>query len=578
MIDASTEHSAKVSPAAPQGILELLEEAKRNYSTKAALQITSQGNVRKLTYRELGQRVIRVSSRLIESGIRYSDTVAILSENRPEWAIAFFGILASGAIAVPLDTRLKGKELEYILNHSKVRAAFVSGRHLDVLDGLAGACPYLGSVFCMDEVPGRPDLITLDRLRYRKGLRKSRDSRLSDIAMIVYTSGSTGPPKGVELTYANLLFQVQAFRKILASSPDDRVLSVLPLNHALELTCGLLGPLYSGACITYLHTTRPEGILGAMKEIRPTILTVVPLLVNLIHGAVFKELGRSSLLKRILFRFALSLSKIMKKCGVACGRRLFADLHGEFGGSLRYMLCGGAPLDREIARDLDLMGIPILQGYGLTESSPTISVNTLDQNRIGSVGKPLPGVEVRIDREHPGDDVGEIITRGPHVMKGYHGDPERTEEAIRGGWLHAGDLGYLDRDGYLYVTGRIKNLIVTGAGKKVQPEELEHILLQSPYIAEACVVGKISAEGLRKGHEEVYAVIVPDAARAKLENVAVTRDELKLLVAEEIRGTNKSVAHYKKITGFEIWDGELPKTSTRKVRRKEVLDRLHKQA
>jgi len=575
MIDASTEHSAKASPASPPGIMELLEEAKRRYHAKVALQITSPGGMRRLSYRELGQWVIRVSSSIIESGIRHSDTVAILSENRPEWAIAFFGIVASGAVAVPLDTRLKGKELEYILNNSGARAAFVSGRYLDALDGIAGACPELSTVFCMDEVPDRPDLNMLDRLRYRKGSQISRDSRLSDIAMIVYTSGSTGPPKGVELTYANLLFQVQAFRKILATSTEDRVLSVLPLNHALELTCGLLGPLYSGACITYLHTARPEGILGAMKELRPTIMTVVPLLVKIIHGAIFRELGRSSFLRRMLFRSALTLSQVMKKSGIACGRRLFGRIHREFGGSLRYMLCGGAPLDREIAGDLDLMGIPILQGYGLTESSPTISVNTLDENRIGSVGKPLPGVDVRIARDHPGDAVGEITTRGPHVMKGYHADREKTEQAIRDGWLHTGDLGYLDRDGYLFITGRIKNLIVTGAGKKVQPEELEHILLQSPYIAEACIVGKIAADGLRKGHEEVYAVVVPDADRAKLDNVAFTRDELTRLVADEIRRTNKSVAHYKKISGFEIWDGELPKTATRKVKRKEVLERLH---
>ncbi len=239
------------------------------------------------------------------------------------------------------------------------------------------------------------------------------------------------------------------------------------------------------------------------------------------------------------------------------------------------MLCGGAPLDKAVAGDLDLMGIPILQGYGLTETSPTISVNTLRENRIGSVGKPLPGVEVKILKEHEGDEVGEIITRGPHVMKGYLDDVEKTKEAIRDGWLHTGDLGYLDKEGYLFITGRMKNLIVTGAGKKVQPEELEDLLLKSPYIREACVVGKIATEGLRKGYEEVYAVIVPDLELMKLENGNLTEDKIKKMISTAIMQINKGIADYKKIKGFEIQDSELPKTSTRKVKRKEVLEQLH---
>jgi long-chain acyl-CoA synthetase len=574
MINKYHINTSELSTETPLGIIGLLEEANRKFRLKIAMQIKSKERVRKFSYKKLGQKVIRVSSNLIELGIQFYDRIAILSENRPEWAISYFGILASGSVAVPLDTRLKEKELVYILNNSKTKAIFVSGRHLDTLDKISALCPELKFLICMDYVPERPDLIMLDKFRYRKTIQKSRDSKFSDVAMVVYTSGSTGLPKGVELTYSNLLFQVQTFQMILVSSTDDRVLSVLPLNHALELICGLLGPLYSGACITYLQTSRPEGIVSSMKEIKPSIMTVVPLLVKIIHKAIFQELNNSSVHRRILFFSALNISKLFKKLGVNCGRQLFGRIHRQFGGSLRYMLCGGAPLDKAIARDLDLMGIPILQGYGLTESSPTISVNTLKENRIGSVGKPLPGVEVKILKEHEGDTVGEIITRGPHVMKGYLDDIEKTKEVIKDGWLYTGDLGYLDKEGYLFITGRIKNLIVTGAGKKVQPEELEDLLLKSPYIREACVVGKIAKKGLKKGHEQVYAVIVPDLEHMKLENGELTEDEVKKLVSTEIMKTNKDIADYKKIKGFEIRDGELPKTSTRKVKRKEVLEQV----
>ncbi len=567
--------TSELSTETPLGIIGLFEEATKKFNLKVAMQIKSQEKARLLSYKKLRHKVIRVSSNLIESGIQFYDRVAILSENRPEWAISYFGILASGSVAVPLDTRLKEKELVYVLNNSKTKAIFFSGRHLETVRKITDFCPELKFLICMDHLPERPDIIMLDKLRYRKSSQKSRDSKFSDVAMVVYTSGSTGLPKGVELTYSNLLFQVQTFQKILASSTDDRVLSVLPLNHALELTCGLLGPLYSGACITYLQTSRPEGILSSMKEIKPSIMTVVPLLVKIMHNAIFRELNNRSIHKRILFFTALTFSKIFKKFGMSCGRQLFGGIHRQFGGSLRYMLCGGAPLDKAIARDLDLMGIPILQGYGLTESSPTISVNTLKENRIGSVGKPLPGVDVKILKEHEGDKVGEIITRGPHVMKGYLDDIEKTYEVIKDGWLHTGDLGYLDKEGYLFITGRMKNLIVTGAGKKVQPEELEDLLLGSPYIRESCVVGKIAKEGLRKGYEEVYAVIVPDVEFMKIENSDLTEEKIRKMISTAIIQINKEIADYKKITGFEIWDKELPKTSTRKVKRKEVVEHLH---
>jgi long-chain acyl-CoA synthetase len=260
--------------------------------------------------------------------------------------------------------------------------------------------------------------------------------------------------------------------------------------------------------------------------------------------------------------------------GLNIGKLLFRGVHQRFGGALRFFICGGAPLEKEVARKFDLMGITILEGYGLTETSPTISVNTFQDNRFGSVGKPLPGVEVRIMTEHPADTVGEILTKGPHVMKGYFHDNERTRKAIQDGWFHTGDLGYLDRDGFLYVTGRLKNVIVTSAGKKVQPEEVENVLLRNPFIREVCVVGRKISQGLRRGGEEVYAVVVPDLVRIRERYGEVTEELLWKIVAEAVRKSSEGLAGYKKITGFEIWKDELPRTSTRKIRRGDILDNI----
>jgi long-chain acyl-CoA synthetase len=257
------------------------------------------------------------------------------------------------------------------------------------------------------------------------------------------------------------------------------------------------------------------------------------------------------------------------KFKIRAGRTLFRSVHKEFGGKLRTFISGGAPLDKDIELDLSALGFRILQGYGLTETGPVISVNTLTESRFGSVGKPLPGVEVMILKEKSADIEGEILTRGPHVMKGYFKDPEKTAEAIRGGWLHTGDLGHLDADGFLYVTGRKKNMIVLGSGKKVFPEEVEEVIGRSPYIKEICVFARTAGRGVRKGHEEVYALVVPDMERFGQDDVAAKEDIYKK-ISSEISELSKSLSAHKRIMSFGLYYDELPKTVTKKIRRDAV--------
>lgn len=534
-------------------IIEFLEKINKKYGSQIALQIKDGKGYRRVSYLELGNRTIDVSSTLIKLGVQKGDRVAIISENRPEWVIAFFGIISCGAIGVPLDNKLKEKELTYILNDSEVEYIFASQKFVKVIKNLPA---HIKKIILLDEEEVDDDFLSIGKLKYVEGEPKNRHIELEDTAVIVYTSGTTGNPKGVELTYRNLFFQIFSFSKLLKYGKGDNFLSILPLNHTLSLTCNLLSPLFGGACITFLGSIKPTEIIAVMKETKTTIMIVVPLILQMFYNSIMKEVNKSPEYIKKLFLWSLKVSKIF---GNNIRKILFRKLHNRFGGRLRCFISGGAPLDTEIATNFQLMGIPVLQGYGLTETSPVISTNTLRRNRVGSVGKPLPGVKVKIC------DTGEIATQGPHVMKGYFKNALHTLEVIKDGWFHTGDVGEIDKDGFLYIKGRIKNLIVTAGGKKIHPEEVEEEILKSIYIKEICVIGKKG----RKGGEEVYAIVVPD-----YEMLKGTDDEIRKIIDEQIKKYGDNLADYKRIVDFEIWQEELPKTSSGKIRRKEVLEML----
>jgi long-chain acyl-CoA synthetase len=346
------------------------------------------------------------------------------------------------------------------------------------------------------------------------------------------------------------------------------LLSMLPLNHLLELTCGFLGALYAGGRICYFHSLFPHEIAEIMRDKKVTCMITVPLFLKMLKAGIEREAARGGKINRLLFSFMLEVAALIR---VPVIRKLiFRKVHKRLGGGLRAFISGGAPLEPEVSEFFDRLGIPIYQGYGLTETSPVISVNTPAHNRAGSVGRPLPGVRVRILQN--GTNEGEILTVGPHVMKGYYGREDLTREVIdEEGWFHTGDLGRIDRDGYLYVTGRIKNLIVLGSGKKVNPEEVEAIISQSALIKEVCVVGQLAREGMQRGFEEICAVAVPsEALVSRSSERGAIRDE----VAKEIDRLAMSLAPFKRPSRVVIRLEDLPKTSTRKVKRALVLEWL----
>jgi len=552
-------------------ITDILETINKQYGEIPALRIkTKDGTFRTLSYVELGRRSVDLSSALIKLGVIKNDRVAILSESRPEWSIALFGIVSCAGITVPIDVKLSEKEMQFILSDSQAKCAIVSNKFLGVIDNIKSSLPDLKHIILFD-YSDRKDVILLEDLKMKEGEQKYYPINPQDTAIIVYTSGTTGVAKGVELTYDNLMFQVRSLSDIIHYTSKDQFLSILPLNHMLEITGGLISPLYAGSCITYAESIKTTTLISLMKETHTTNMICVPLVLKMLHDGIIKKIENLTQYKQKLFYFLLSISKFLLRLNIRIGRLVFASIHKEFGGRLRGFVSGGAPLNIDIEVDMNALGFRILQGYGLTETAPVIAVNTFKDNRFGSVGKPLPGVEVRILKENEAAKDGEILTRGPHLMKGYYCNPEKTAEVIKDGWLHTGDIGYLDKDGFLFISGRARNLIVLGAGKKVFPEEVEEVLNKSPYIKEICVLGQIATKGVRKGCEEVWAVIVPNLELFE-ESEKKDKNLIKNRISSEINRLSVNLAEYKRVVDFDIWFDELPKTATRKIKRKVVAD------
>jgi long-chain acyl-CoA synthetase len=525
----------------------MLERNAEKYRNQVAFQIRQGEGYRKLTFQQVADQAKKIQGILVSHGIGYQDRVALMSENRPEWAVSYLAITSLGAIVVPLDAMLSKEDILPLLNDSGSKSIILSQKYVDYVRGT-----------------GLEDKkIVMEDLKSIQGSYEANfEPKLEDTAAIVYTSGTTGVPKGVVLTHKNLMSNVLAMASLFDLGPGDNFLSVLPLHHTFETTAGFLGPFYMGCKITYAESLKSHNILKNMQETGVTVMLGVPLLYQLFYDGIHREVEEKGLKK--VFAVLFAIVKFFKYViGINIGKKLFATVHKKFGGKIRFLVSGGAPIDPQLLRDFDLMGFTILQGYGLTESSPVITCCNLKNNKIGAVGKPIPGVEVKIAGTDP---VGEILAFGPNIMKGYYKRKELTSRVVINGWLYTGDVGYLDEDGYLFITGRSKDVIVTASGVNVYPEEIEHALNKLPAIKESCIMGGMIKEGVRKGTEQVVALIVPDQEYfAKLGKT--DDDSIQKEIEKEVQGFNKRVADYKRIARFIVRKEELPKTRILKIKR-----------
>ena len=550
-------------------IPEMIRRGAEEFGTRPALIKRTPRGDEVTTYEGLFHEVTLVAKGLADLGVRPGDKVAILGHNSPEWAKAYLGTSQASAICVPIDSLLTQNEITHLLADSKAKVAFVTTRFLDmVLDSHLGLRS-LRHLIVMDwedgEPPGRaiPWEDFLKKGELGPGLKGGPE--LESLAAIIYTSGTTGRPKGVMLTHKNIVSDCAACYQAVYIG-QERFLSVLPMHHTFECTAGFLLPLYSGCSITFARSLKSKYIIEDLKASRATVMLGVPLLFQKMLDGIKRGIEKASPGKKLAFNALMKVVKAGEKTGRHhLGKIFFKGLREKAGlGHLRFFIVGGAPVRPQIPRDFRRLGIMMLQGYGLTEASPVLTLNPEDAPKDNSIGRPLPGVEVKvIDPDEKG--VGELAFRGPMIMKGYYNNPKATKEVLtEDGWLLTGDLGWIDQNGYCFISGRGKNLIVTPAGKNVYPEEIEAILCESPHILEAMVYGR----PLPTGGEEVRALIVPDYETiGKLYKGPLSESKINGLISKDVKRTNKVLAGYKRIKSFQIRDEEFPKTSTRKIKR-----------
>ena len=533
-------------------------------------------------------------------GVQPGDRVAILSETRYEWAIADLAILGIGAVTVPLYASLTTEQCRFILEDSEAVTAIVSTPiQLEKLHLLAERLPRLRQFVHIDPAaPGHPKDVSWDALVARGAAARAADpgafralaAQVSpgSLATIIYTSGTTGEPKGAMLIHSNIASNVEACLQVIDLGPADTMLSFLPLSHIFERMAGLYAMLAAGTTIAYAESM--ELVAANAVEVRPTILTGVPRFYEKIYARVMENaLGLPSLRKRIFFwglhqgldraraRFeGRRLPWLAARRAAIADRLVGAKVRARVGGRLRFCISGGAPLAPKVMEFFFAVGIPVVEGYGLTETSPVICLNRLGHEQPGSVGPPIPGVEVRIG------DEGEILTRGPHVMKGYFKNDEATRQALRDGWFHTGDVGRLEADGTLTITDRLKDLLVTAGGKKVAPQPLEGRLKTSKWVSEAILLGD------RQPY--IVCLIVPNFANLEAEAKAhgrgvtsphdlVAQPESRSLIQAEVDRVNGDLAPFEKIKKFALLERELSQeagelTPTLKVRRRIVAERF----
>lgn len=553
----------------------LFDYAAENFASSVAMKSRFSWGYLSITYQELDTLISSLGAGLIANGLEKGDRVALIAENSPEWTIAYAAATSCGAIVVPLDIQFNANEIRYLILHSEVTFLITSQKVFsEKIEGmnLAGIhVMIIGEGKAKEGATAIGDVMAIGKERIKSGKRdlfeRKTEINPEDPAAICYTSGTTGQPKGAVLLHRNITSNVWAARERIPLGPDDVFLCLLPLHHTFSTTCTFLAPLASGSTIFFARSMKSRDIKEDLGREGITVFTSVPLLFDHTAAAIRKKLAEAPAMRRILFRAMTSLAAGLGKISGHNVARIFfkKQLAAAGFGSIRFFVSGAAALRAETENTLAAIGIPVLQGYGQTEASPVISVNTLGKIKRGSVGPALAGIEAVVDNPNE-EGIGEIIVRGPNIMKGYFKNEEATAMTLIDGWLHTGDLAKIDSEGYITIVGRQKSLIVTAGGKNVYPDEIESLLDNSPYILESVVL----AVKDRKGNDRVAAVIVPDydaLGSSDLLEGELSQETIRSTIAGEIKEICNGLAEYKRIRDFQIRDEELPKTTTRKIKR-----------
>ena len=525
------------------------------------------GEFQPLTYGEFYKQMEALGTRLLDLGLK-DKNIAVIGDSCYEWIMTYFAVVCGVGVIVPLDKNLPREELNNLVKRSGAAAIVYtkkSEKSLQDIMAEPGTVEYfisIGDDQHTDKALSLSKLIEEGNRLLKSGIRDYMDAEIEPdkMATLMFTSGTTGMAKGVMLSHKNIVANVYSMSKYVRIPKNGIVLSILPIHHAYEFTCSICTTFYQGKTIAICEGIKY--IQKNMQESKANVVLGVPLVFEKMYKGMWKQAEKRGEAEKL--RKAIDLSRKMKLYNnTALMKKLFKAVHHSFGDNIKLFIAGGAAIDPVVIEDFEAMGLPMIQGYGMSECAPIIAVNQDRYSKAASVGRPMPGTEVRID--NPDDDgIGEVVCKSDSVMIGYYENPEATAEVLEDGWLHTGDLGYMDEDGFLYLTGRKKTVIVTKGGKNIFPEEVEAILMESEFIQEVVVYGQVDE---KVGNVIVSAAIYPNMGVLEEAKGKMSDEEIYDFFTEIVDAANKRMPSYKAVKRVSIRDKEFEKTTTGKIKR-----------
>ncbi len=556
-----------------ENLKDMLEKTGELYGDRPAyiFKTKEAGKFREITHKEFRNDINALGTKLIDLGLK-DKRIAVISENRYEWGVVYLSVVTGTGVIVPLDKSLPDNEIESLIIRSGVEAIFYSSKYNDIMNKIKEQgntqLKYFISMDIDKEINGilsQKELISEGRELLNAGNEKFLKADIDNekMSIMLFTSGTTAMSKAVMLSHKNICANLKDITSVIKLYPEDRFLSFLPLHHTFECTVGFLYPISIGGSIAFCDGIRH--IAENIKEYQITAMISVPILFEAMYKKVIKGIEKKGKLETV--QKGIKISNALLKIGIDVRKKLFKDIHDTLGGKVRLFVSGGAALDPEAEKGFNDLGFTMYQGYGLTESSPVIAAEDDKYRKIGSIGKAFPSLEVKIDEPNE-EGVGELLAKGPSIMLGYYDNEEATKETIDSeGWLHTGDLAKIDKDGYIFISGRKKFVIVLKNGKNIYPEELETLVNKIGGIKESFVYGKPEDDGDYK----ICAKIVYDKDIVKEIYKTDDENELKEIIWKEIKKINKTMPAYKYIREISLTQTELIKTTTQKVKRFEEM-------
>ena len=555
-----------------RNLKEMLQKSGEAYGNRPAyiFKTEEEGKFREITHKEFRNDINNLGTALIDLGLK-NKRIAVISENRYEWCVAYLAIVTGTGIVVPLDRALPDNEIENLILRSEVEAIFYSNKYSEVMERLKEQgntnIKYFISMDLEQEQNGiyaEKQLIEAGKKLIEQGNREFLDAKINEeeMSIMLFTSGTTAMSKAVMLSHKNICSNLIDIASVIKVDEYDRFLSFLPLHHTFECTVGFLYPVSKGGAIAFCEGIRH--IADNIKEFQITAMISVPILFENMYKKVMKGIEKKGKLETV--KKGIKISQFLLKFGIDIRKKLFKEIHDNLGGKVRLFVAGGAALDPEAEKGFNALGFTMYQGYGLTESSPVIAAEDDKYRRLGSIGKAFPSMEVKIDEPNE-EGIGELLAKGPTIMLGYYNNEEATKETIEDGWLHTGDLAKIDKDGYIFICGRKKFVIVLKNGKNIYPEELEALINKIEGVKESFVYGRPEDDGDYK----ICAKIVYD--KELMEEIYHEKEEEKIkeIIWQEVKKVNKTMPAYKYIRDIIVTEQDLIKTTTQKIKRFEEI-------